>query len=337
MIGRYDSELFSSEVARAFRISDSKVLRSLQSIQTEETIPIQGRRAKTFISVKFPLLTQKGTAYAIAGFATDITQKKQMETERAKLYSREKTIRLAHEKTLQHLNEEKAMREQFVAILSHDLLNPLTAIQNASEILLKGEVKEKRVVLIIMHAANRMAKMLRDLLDVNQIQAGHMPPMDYKLFNAFGLISEVAEEFNEICGNRIKVLGDESIEGYWSLEGVRRILENLTKNAIKYGDPNRTIQLSIARLGKAVVFSVHNFGNPISKDRISHLFEAYTQFNSQKKKNAGWGLGLRLVRGMTEAHGGEVSVESTEESGTTFSVKLPIDCRDLTHSNTHAA
>ena len=105
------------------------------------------------------------------------------------------------------------------------------------------------------------------------------------------------------------------------------MIENLCNNAIKYGS-NSPVILSLEAAGKFVKISVHNKGSIISKEDQKSLFDQFRRTNeAEESGKKGWGIGLTLVQGVAEAHGGNVSVKSEAHTGTTFTVSLPIDAR----------
>jgi len=106
---------------------------------------------------------------------------------------------------------------------------------------------------------------------------------------------------------------------------MRRIIENLCNNAIKYGAGDHPVTVSVAQNGPdEVSVSVHNWGLPIPPEDQKLLFQQYRRMDSAQK---GWGLGLTLVEGLAKAHRGTVRVESTRETGTTFTVTVARDMR----------
>ena len=117
------------------------------------------------------------------------------------------------------------------------------------------------------------------------------------------------------------------IKGYWSHEGLLRILENLCNNAVKYGRDHSPITVTLDKQGDEVSLSVHNFGNPIQPQELAKLFTPYQRNEKDKDAIKGWGLGLTLVKGLTESHRGRVNLESNMDQGTTFTVTIPQDSR----------
>jgi signal transduction histidine kinase len=119
-----------------------------------------------------------------------------------------------------------------------------------------------------------------------------------------------------------------TIEGFWSSSAIRRILENLCGNSVKYGAPHRPVTVSLEEEGGKVKLQVHNEGMPIPTTELPHLFEPFRRSSAARASGKrGWGLGLTLVKGLVEAQGGSVSVSSSEAQGTLFTVVLPRDAR----------
>jgi signal transduction histidine kinase len=99
-------------------------------------------------------------------------------------------------------------------------------------------------------------------------------------------------------------------------------------NAVKYGAPKRPIGIAFHYIGERVRVTVHNWGEPIAPEDQPLLFEPFARGRTAAHiDRSGWGLGLALVRGCAEAHGGTVSLESTPEAGTTFTLEIPLDAR----------
>ena len=113
--------------------------------------------------------------------------------------------------------------------------------------------------------------------------------------------------------------------GRWSCDELRRALWNLVVNAVKYGRDDTPITIRIERYGDRARLSVHNFGDPIPPENRERIFDVFMQRTGAPQAEDGWGLGLALVRGCAQAHGGEVVVDSSLAAGTTFTIDLPLD------------
>jgi signal transduction histidine kinase len=135
-------------------------------------------------------------------------------------------------------------------------------------------------------------------------------------------LKEVAGDLNLYYKNEVNIKSQGKCLGNWNESALRRVVENLASNAIKYGKPQTPVTISLTEDGSSATLSVHNQGDPMAKEDLSILFQQYRRAKSAEHK-IGWGLGLTVVKGVTEAHHGTVEVVSEAGKGTTFSVKLP--------------
>jgi signal transduction histidine kinase len=236
---------------------------------------------------------------------------------------------------------EKALRERFVATLAHDLRGPLAVARLSAEVLAMepSTLDERRdLALRIERNIDRVDHMIRDLLDANRIRAGERLPLRLDSCDLTALAHRVAEEARTMHGDRFVVDADEqTIRGIWSEDELHRAMWNLVTNAVKYGAAQRPITISVRQRDHRARVSVHNSGRPIPAIEHSHIFDAYARTPSaDASERPGWGLGLTLVRGVAEAHGGHVFLSSDEASGTTFTIELPLDARHALASPTEA-
>lgn len=234
-------------------------------------------------------------------------------------------------KLVQELQEEKNLRENFIATLGHDLRTPLTSARIAAELILKKAKDTESVsnsARKIVINLERADSMIRDLLDVTRIRAGENISLTFEQCNLNQIAQETVNDLNAIHGERFVMNADKEINGYWSSSAIRRILENLGNNAAKYGSPDTPISIDIELKNNLTVIKVHNFGNPISPEEQNILFQPFKRSESTHTKQKGWGLGLTLVKGLVEAQNGYVEVESSMEEGTTFLISLPLNIGD---------
>ncbi|MCM2348996.1 MAG: HAMP domain-containing histidine kinase [Bacteriovoracaceae bacterium] len=166
--------------------------------------------------------------------------------------------------------------------------------------------------------------MVRDLLDANRIRAGKKLALNFEELDVCEIISETINELVSIHGPRFQLNIPSKVIGFWSKDSIRRILENLCQNAIKYGDQSTPITVTLKTESKGVELTIHNLGNPIAPKELEVLFNPHERARaSQDSEKRGWGLGLTLVKGLTESMGGSVSVTSNAVHGTNFIVFLP--------------
>ena len=218
--------------------------------------------------------------------------------------------------------------EQMVAIVSHDLKNPLTAIRMASDFLNRGErtAKERQLLGHIGQSSERAQRMIADLLDFTQARVGHGITIKAAPLDLHAVTHQAVDELRVAFPKAI--LEHHAIgSGNASLDAdrVQQIIGNLVANSVAYGDLQRPISIT-SRLGDGrCEVSVHNHGAVIPEALIDVLFEPITRGTDQGSEVRSVGLGLYIVRELARVHGGDVAVSSTEQDGTRFTVRfLPV-------------
>jgi signal transduction histidine kinase len=114
----------------------------------------------------------------------------------------------------------------------------------------------------------------------------------------------------------------------WSRDHMQRAIHNLLQNALKYGDSSKPVQVRVEPALGRTIFSVHNWGPPIPLEEQDGIFQIYRRSRrADQSAKTGWGLGLAYVRSIAESHGGSLTVNSTQETGTEFVMDMPCDSR----------
>jgi signal transduction histidine kinase len=243
------------------------------------------------------------------------------------------TIDRSNEKIL-GLETERALRESFVSLLSHDLRTPLSVAKISAQLIQRRSSNPEacqNLALKISHSIDRADEMIRNLLDANRIRSGEKLPLNLEHFEMSSFVQETLLDLATVHGDRFVLKPSEKIEGFWDTQNVRRVIENLCNNAIKYGS-NSPVILSLEAADKFVKICVHNNGSIISEEDQKSLFQQFRRSHeAEESGKKGWGIGLTLVQGVAEAHGGNVSVKSEAGTGTIFTVTLPIDARPFVH------
>jgi signal transduction histidine kinase len=233
------------------------------------------------------------------------------------------------------LEESQRLREHYTNTLTHDLRTPLAAARMSAQLLLRHNHESEgreRLLLRIIDAVDRTDGMIGDLLDSNRIRAGERLPIKIDFCDLKSFIERSLEEHAMSHGKRFVFQCDGPVHGYWSCESLRRVLDNLITNAVKYGAADTPITVTLVGTEDTVRISIHNCGSEISPEDMDELFKMFRrskQADSGEKR--GWGIGLTLVKGLVEAHHGRVWVESTKKDGTVFHIDLPRDSRENPH------
>ncbi|HEX9298150.1 MAG TPA: ATP-binding protein, partial [Polyangiaceae bacterium] len=228
---------------------------------------------------------------------------------------------------------DKARAVQFqrriLGMVGHDLRNPLGAIKLASTQLARTtDVGDRRLTAIsrIIKTADRMERMIRDLLDFSRIELRISLPLDIRPSDIDATCTRVIEWFRASHPTReIRYQPGQGSEVSWDSDRVEQVLENLLSNAQKYSPPETPVSLCWRRESGEIVIEVNSRGAPIPHDLLPRIFEPFQRGNDKDVRRAkdSLGLGLYVVRHIVAQHGGKVDARSSESEGTTFMVQLP--------------
>jgi signal transduction histidine kinase len=227
---------------------------------------------------------------------------------------------------LTKLKAEQSLREMFVATLTHDLRTPLHVSRLSTQtlaLMLAGQDDVQSVLSRIDRNITHADRMIQDLLDASHIKSGRLIPVDIAECDPCQIAWEVVDELKAIHGDRFE-LETTNIRIVADPVGLRRIIENLAANGLKYGSSTAPVRISLVKNDDRIELHVENKGNPISEADQRTIFEPFQRSDSAiQSTQKGWDLGLSLVRGIAEAHGGDVVVYSSVD-GTCFTVTLPL-------------
>jgi PAS domain S-box-containing protein len=234
---------------------------------------------------------------------------------------------VTHDLTEQKRNLE--LRERIMALVSHDLRNPLNAIMMGLSVLRKDPQPSAgaiRIVSQIAASARRMEAIIDDLLDVAKARLGGGIELQPSLTNAHELAAGIVDEFRAVHpGRDIRLRVEGNGSGSWDKSRLEQVVSNLISNALQYGPDDGPVTLDSRGGETGWTLSVHNLGEPIPPELVPHLFDPFRRGSDRKRTMNGrnLGVGLFIVRAVVEAHGGSVEVTSLRGEGTRFVVRVP--------------
>jgi signal transduction histidine kinase len=231
------------------------------------------------------------------------------------------------QRALEQARQANHAMETVLAMVTHDVRNPLSAARALAQLIVQRKMEPSRQEELAgkaIDSLNRADAMIQSLLDFNRIRSGNRIGLRFESCDLRNELQKTVEELALVHKRRLDLDAPAPCPGMWSREGIRRLVENLVNNAVKYGDKSAPIRLKLLQLPADVELSVHNEGKALSAEEQETLFEPFKRTKSAEKGGEqGWGLGLTLVRGVAQAHGGDVSVRSRAGEGTTFVVRMP--------------
>jgi signal transduction histidine kinase len=220
-------------------------------------------------------------------------------------------------------------QERYLAILSHDLRTPLSAIITATRYMLDAgglEEPNRTLVTRASSSARRMNQMVLDLVEFTRTRLDDTIPVARSEVDGRRLVHDVVLEIAASYPDsvvRVQTSGD--LSGAWDADRLTQALTNLVGNAVQHGAAGRPIRVFARGVPGEVTFSVQNDGPPIPADRQAAIFQEGQRVGRREEASdrRHQGLGLYIVERIVAAHGGSVTVRSSETEGTTFTIRLP--------------
>lgn len=215
-------------------------------------------------------------------------------------------------------------RDQFIAVLGHDLRSPLSAIFMSAGLMARGGDAAKMAAQIL-RSGERMARMVDDLLDLTRTRLGSGIPITPLQMDLDAVCRAVVSELQAVHPDRrMEYQSEGDLRGKWDSGRLGQVLSNLLGNALQHGELESPIRVAARGSPEGVEMEVHNEGTPIPPALLANIFEPMVSHArpNEGMKSTNVGLGLHIAREIVLAHGGTITVTSTVE-GTTFSVRLP--------------
>jgi PAS domain S-box-containing protein len=336
-IGRPIVEIMGQEGFATIAPQVERVLQG-EAIEFETLVPYARLGQRFMRALYTPDWNERGEVIGWIATLIDITDRKELERDREE---RAAELAIALDKRTQEarraeeaerlLREADRRKNEFLATLAHELRNPLAPLRNAAELLHRAQgdatiIEQARSV--IERQVQQMVRLIDDLLDIARITSGKLQLRKERVELAAVIQSAVesSRPFIEAQSHELTVtLPQEPI--YLDADPTRlsQVFANLLTNAAKYTERGGHIWLSAERQGGNVAVSVRDTGIGIPAEHLPYIFEMFSQVApALERSQAGLGIGLALVRGVVELHGGTVEAHSTAGKGSDFIVRLPV-------------
>lgn len=312
MIGRTDEELFRPSAAAVYRSHDRTVVEERRAIEVEEP---GWHQDGLYLSIKFPLIGEDGEVAAVGGISTDITERKRNEA--------------IVERARQAAEEANQAKSRLLSRMSHELRTPLTAIIGFSELLAERDLEPEVTadILRINQAAEYLLSLIDGVLEVSRAEHDR-ERVELAPVHACEPLATAVEMVKPIAG-RHDVTVSANLHGalYQFIrvdrQRIVQVLLNVLVNAVKYNRPGGRVEASAEHGDGRLRFLISDTGPGIERRHWERIFQPFERLVGDDDV-AGTGLGLALSRTFVEAMGGGIGIESSDESGTTFYVELPL-------------
>lgn len=221
------------------------------------------------------------------------------------------TINLAEQK-LEHEKEIAELREQFIAVLGHDLRNPLGAIKSGSSLLLRSQLSDRdtKVVNMIKNSSLRMEELIMNVMDFARVRLGGGMYLELTPVEIEPIISHVVNEIKSVFpGRSVSTAFNVKKKIICDANRISQLLSNLVANALTHGAVDQPVVISAALLGESFIITVSNGGKPIPTKALETLFEPFTR-EANSPSQQGLGLGLYISSEIAKAHQGKLTATS---------------------------
>ncbi|MET0208202.1 MAG: CheR family methyltransferase, partial [Burkholderiaceae bacterium] len=325
IVGRSIATIFTAE-DRARGVPQAEMRLATDAGRAEDEGWRQRKDGTTLYCSGVLTKLQSSVGKGFAKIARDLTGSKQLELARENLLMKE-------QQAVSEARRDVEMKDKFLAVMSHELKQPLNLIQVSAELLTRlPDTKDvpaaARIGATIQRAVRSQSKIINDLLDLSRARTGklrlHPAPVD---------LAELIHSLGQACANDLEqkaitlaVVAPDRLSCVCDRVRVEQLFWNLIGNAIKFTPVGGRISIGLAAEAHFARFSVADTGCGIAADYLPHVFEMFNQATSQlSPNNGGLGIGLALVQELVHAHGGRVEVASPGLShGATFTVWLPL-------------
>ena len=318
LYGKTDEEIFPSDTAAQFCVNDQKARASEAGFTAIETLEHEDGVLHHSLVSKFPIRDAAKTLVGVGGVAIDITER---------VIAEQKLL-----EATERLREADKRKDEFLATLAHELRNPLAPIRNGLQVLRRAAGQSglaERVQDMMGRQVDHLVRLVDDLLEVSRITHGRIELKKERvaLSPVVGHAVDMSRDLIDTKELQLRVvLPSDPLLVDADPVRLAQVFSNLLNNAAKFTDKGGRIEVTAQRaVGEAIV-SVTDTGAGISKDMLPRVFDLFAQSeNTLVRTQGGLGIGLALVRGLVELHGGKVEAASKGEGrGSRFNVRLPL-------------
>jgi signal transduction histidine kinase len=233
----------------------------------------------------------------------------------------------AFNETLERLEHIFTAQQRFLADVSHELRTPLTVIKGNVDLMRRMDKVDPESLDTIEDESDRLTRLVVALLLETQAESGQLP-LHFSLLELDTLLLEVFKEMRVLARNRVnlKLAEIDQIQVNGDRDRLKQVFINLISNAVKYTPQGGDVFLSLGRVGGNARIIVRDTGPGIPAEDLPHIFERFyrAEKSRTRSKVGGFGLGLSIAHWIVTHHGGRIEVDSTEGSGTTFCIYLPV-------------
>ncbi len=302
-----------------------------------ETVLISKLEEEVVYEIHCRPLVDDGKIIGVLGFGKNITEKRLIEEKQKQLYARlveaNRLISVERDRAKQQisvLEQVNKLKSEFISNISHELRTPLASIVGFAETISSDSELSKDLVIefneIILSESKRLAHLINDFLDFAKMEAGKMDLIKSD-FDAVELLLSVIERLKqdadvkgvsvntEIPVRPVKIYGDK--------ERIEQVYKHLIANAIKFTEKDGRVSVFAQEFPKEFEVIITDTGIGISEKDLEKIFQKFFKVENPGTVNTGTGIGLGLIKQIVDLHGGLITVQSEENKGTTFVVKLP--------------
>jgi PAS domain S-box-containing protein len=324
LIGKTDFDVFSDEHASAALRDEQQIIRTGEPIVGKVELETYGGRTDTWVSTtKMPLRDSRGRIIGTFGISRDVTA--QIKAENT-LTQQALQLRAQNES----LSGLDRLKDEFIGLVSHELRTPLASILGYVEILREEGANRpdtERCAEVIERNAQRLLHLVGDLQLLSQIQSGMMA-MEFRRADLADIVAHAVEDLRPAANRKhIDLTLSVTAIPVISVDPTRmaQLLANLLSNAVKFTPDGGRVEVRLGTEGGQVVLAVADTGVGIPAADQDQIFERfYRTAIVRRQEIQGTGLGLTITKAIVAAHNGTIAVESGEDRGSTFTVRLPL-------------